>query len=54
MTNPLNKYDSEALTALYTSLDFMRCNDIACDQVELAIAKIENKIKRLISEAEGV
>lgn len=52
MTNPLNRYDREALTSLYASLDFMRCNDIACDQVQLAIAKIENKIEKLLSEKE--
>ncbi len=52
MTNPLNSYDREALTALYVSLDYMVCNDMATDQVRLAIAKIENKIERLLSEKE--
>ena len=56
MTNPLNQTDREALTALYVSLDFMKCNDILCDQVQFAIAFIETKIRFeiLVSEAEGV
>lgn len=44
MTNPLSKYDREALTALYASLDYMQCNDLPTDAVENAIAKIESKI----------
>ena len=44
MTNPLSQYDREALTALYVSLDFMKCNDLLTEQVEFAIAKIENKL----------
>ncbi len=52
MTNLINRYDRETLTALYASLDFMKCNDIPCDQVQLAIAKIENKIEKLLSEKE--
>ena len=44
MTNPLNQHDREALTALYVSLDFMKCNYLPTEQVELAIFIIENKI----------
>ena len=44
MTNPLNNYERETLTALYASLDYMQCNDLPTDAVENAIAKIESKI----------
>ena len=45
MTNPLTTYDREALTALYVSLDFMKCNDLDCSQVEAVISLIEDKTK---------
>jgi len=39
----LTTYDKEILSALYKSLDFMMCNDLPCDEVKLAISKIEAK-----------
>ena len=41
----LSTYDGEALTALYASLDFMKCNDLDASQVERAIELIEAKLK---------
>lgn len=45
MTNPLTTYEREALGSLYAALDFMKCNDLDCCQVEAAIAFIEVKTK---------
>lgn len=45
MTNPLTTYDREALGSLYEALDFMKCNDLDCSQVEAAISLIEVKTK---------
>ena len=39
----ITQYDKEALTALYKSEDFMRCNDIPTDHVVAAIMAIESK-----------
>ena len=41
----MNGYDQEALTALYSSLDFMKCNDMDCTQVEAAIVVVELTLK---------
>ena len=43
--NKMNGYDQEALTALYSSLDFMKCNDMDCTQVEAAIVVVELTLK---------
>lgn len=53
MTNPLTQHDRETLTALYVSLDFMKCNDLPTEQVEFAIAKIESKIVEPTKDLEG-
>lgn len=45
MTNPLTMYEREVLGSLYASLDFMKCNDLDCSDVEAAIAFIEVKTK---------
>ena len=45
MTNPLNRYDREALTALYASLVFLEENDLRSEDVKHAIHKIEAKTK---------
>ena len=41
----INTYDQEALTALYFSLDFMKCNDMDFTQVEAAIESVELNLK---------
>jgi len=43
MTNPLNKYNREALTALYASFVFLEENDLRSEDVKHAILKIEAK-----------
>ena len=53
MTNPLTQHDREALTALYVSLDFMKCNDLPTEQIESAISKIENKIVEATIDLRG-
>lgn len=45
MTNPLNRYDREALTALYASLVFLEENGLRSEDVKNAIHKIEAKTK---------
>lgn len=40
----ISQYEKEMLTALYRSLDFMKCNDLPFDEVVAAINKIESKI----------
>ena len=41
----MTAYNQEALTALYKSLEFMECNDLPCEEVKLAITKIESNVK---------
>jgi len=41
----MNTYNQEALTALYKSLEFMKCNDLPCEEVKIAITKIESNLK---------
>tara|TARA_R110000822_G_C15011259_1_gene461986 strand:- start:407 stop:541 length:135 start_codon:yes stop_codon:yes gene_type:complete len=43
--NNLTPYDQEMLTALYASYDFMKCNDLPCEEVKQAILLIEAKNK---------
>lgn len=38
-------YEREVLTALYKSLDFMKCNDLPSGDVEFAINEIEKKYR---------
>ena len=45
--NNLTPYDQEMLTALYASYDFMKCNDLPCEEVNQAILLIEAKNKWL-------
>jgi len=40
----ISQYEKEMLTALYQSLDFMKCNDLPFNEVAAAISKIESKI----------
>jgi len=40
----MTKYNQEALTALYKSLEFMECNNLPCNEVKAAILEIESKI----------
>ncbi len=37
----LTTYEQESLTALYVGLDFCKCNDLPCGDIEAAIEKIE-------------
>ena len=39
----ISLYEKEMLTSLYASLDFMKCNDLPCSEVEKAIFSIESK-----------
>jgi hypothetical protein len=39
----MTQYHKETLTALYASLDFMKCSDLPCEQVEKAINDIEGQ-----------
>jgi hypothetical protein len=43
MTNPLNRYDREALTALYAALMFLEENNLSSDDVKHGISKSEAK-----------
>ena len=45
MTNRPTPYESEVLTSLYASLDFMQCNDLPCEDVKQAISTIESKYR---------
>jgi hypothetical protein len=50
MNNPLTQFERETLTALYASLDFMKCNDLDTSNVEAAIEIIESKIVEATKE----
>ena len=39
----MTNYEKEILTALYKTLDYMMCEDLPCEDVKAAIAKIESK-----------
>ena len=39
----LTQAQKEDLTALYAALNFLKCNDMTCTQVEAAIAKIDKQ-----------
>lgn len=39
----MSTYEKEVLTALYASLDFMQCNELATPDVQEAISFIESK-----------
>ena len=44
MTNETTTYEKETLTALYATLDYLKSNDLPCDQVVSAIQGVEAKI----------
>ena len=43
--NKMNRYEQDVLGALLYSLDFMKCNDMDCTQVEAAIEAVELTLK---------
>jgi len=51
MKNQLTRYEQEALTALYKSLEYLECNDLPTNDVAGAILKIEALNKNNIVES---
>jgi len=41
----MSRYEQDVLGALLYSLDFMKCNDMDCAQVEAAIEAVELTLK---------
>lgn len=52
----MNRYEQDVLGALLYSLDFMKCNDMDCTQIETAIEAVELTLKnqRSFQGARGV